>query len=60
MFKTKFKSLRHDTTIRSYVVIYKKWYQLSWYMLAVNNDPYLFANKDAADYMAKCLEEAGV
>lgn len=61
MFKTKFKSLRHEHNDKEcYVVIYKKWYQLSWYMLAVNNDPYLFDNEDAADYMAKCLEEAGV
>lgn len=54
MFKTKFKSISHDG---SFIVIYRKWYQLSWKMLAVNNDPYLFANEDAADYMVKCLEE---
>lgn len=57
MFRTKFKSLPYN---EKFVVIYKKWYQLSWYMLAVNNDPYLFDNESAADYMAKCLEEAGV
>ena len=61
MFRTKFKSLRHDHNgIEYWVVIYKKWYQLSWYMVSVNNDPYRFDNKDAADYMAKCLEEAGL
>lgn len=57
MFRTKFKAISYDDKI---IVIYKKWYQRSWYMLAVNNDPYKFANEDAADYMAKCLEEAGV
>lgn len=59
MFKTKFKTF-HNKPEGYYAVIYKKWYQLSWNMLAVNNDPYKFDNKDAADYMAKCLEEAGV
>lgn len=29
-------------------------------MLAVNNDPYKFDNENAAEYMVKCLEEAGV
>lgn len=57
MFKTKFKAIEHDD---SFIVIYKKWYQLSWQMLAVNNDPYKFDNEDAAEYMIKCLEEAGL
>lgn len=55
MFKTKFKAINHDD---KFIVIYKKWYQLSWNMLAVNNDPYKFDNEDAAEYMIKCLEEA--
>lgn len=42
------------------VVIYKKWYQIGYHTLAVNNDPYRFDNEGAAEYMAKCLEEAGV
>lgn len=42
----------------SFIVIYKKWYQLSWNMLAVNNDPYKFDNEDAANYMVKCLYDA--
>ncbi len=57
MFKTKFKAINHDG---SFIVAYKKWYHLSWNMLAVNNDPYKFDNEDAAEYMIKCLEEAGV
>lgn len=57
MFKTKIKAIEHDGSI---IVAYKKWYQLSWNMLAVNNDPYKFDNEDAAEYMVKCLEEAGV
>lgn len=57
MFRTKFKSINHDG---SFIVIYKQWYQLSWYMLAVNGDPYKFDNEDAAEYMVKCMEEAGV
>lgn len=32
--------------------------QLSWKMLAVNNNPYFFENEDAANYMVKCFEEA--
>lgn len=55
MFRTKFKAINYDDKI---IVIYKKWYQLSWNMLAVNNDPYKFDNEDAAEYMVKCLEEA--
>lgn len=57
MFRTQFKAINHDD---KFIVIYKKWYQLSWNMLAVNNDPYKFDNEDAAEYMVKCLEEAGV
>lgn len=57
MFKTKFKSIEHDG---NFIVIYKKWYQLSWNMLAVNNDSYRFPNEEAVEYMVKCLEEAGV
>lgn len=57
MFRTKFKAISHDG---SFIVIYKKWYQLSWQMLAVFNDPYKFDNEYAANYMIKCLEEAGV
>lgn len=57
MFRPKFKVIEHDG---SFIVIYKKWYQLSWNMLAVNNDPYKFDNEEAAEYMIKCLEEAGV
>lgn len=56
MFRTKFKAIEHDGSI---IVAYKKWYQLSWNMLAVNNDPYKFDNENAAEYMIKCLEEAG-
>lgn len=55
MSKTKFKAIKHDG---SFIVIYKKWYQLSWKMLAVNNDPYRFPNEEAVKYMVKCLEEA--
>lgn len=55
MFRTQFKSINYDD---KFIVIYKKWYQLSWNMLAVNNDPYKFDNEDAAEYMVKCLEEA--
>ncbi len=55
MFRTKFKSMFHDG---NFVVLYKKWYQLSWNMLALNNDPYRFYNENAAEYMVKCLEEA--
>lgn len=43
-----------------FVVFYKKWYQVGWRILAVNNDPYKFANKDAAEYLVKCLEDASV
>ena len=57
MFRTKFKAICHDG---NFIVIFKKWYQLSWNNLAVNNDPYKFDNEDAAEYMVKCLEEAGV
>ena len=57
MFKTNFKSISHDG---SFIVIHKKWYQLSWNMLAVNNDPYRFPNEEAVEYMVKCLEEARV
>ena len=57
MFRTKFKSINHDG---SFIVIYKKWCQLSWNMLAVNNDPYRFPNEEAVEYMVKCLEEAGL
>ena len=57
MFKTTFKAIHHDG---NFIVIYKKWYQLSWNMLAVNNDPYKLDNEDAAEYMIKCLEDAGV
>lgn len=53
MFKTKFKSMLHED---SFIVLYKKWYQLSWRMLSVNNDPYKFPNEDAVNYMVKCLE----
>lgn len=56
MFRTKFKAISHDG---SFIVIFKKLYQLSWNMLAVNNDPYKFDNEAAAQYMIKCLEEAG-
>lgn len=59
MFRTKFKTVRNAAT-GDWVVIYKKWYQLSWNMIAVNNDPYKFDNEDAAEYMVKCLEEAGL
>lgn len=55
MFRTKFKAIIVDD---KFIVIYKKWYQLSWNMLAVNNDPYKFDNEDAAEYMVKCLDEA--
>lgn len=55
MFRTQFKAINYDD---KFIVIYKKWYQLSWNMLAVNNDPYKFDNEDAAEYMVKCLEEA--
>lgn len=57
MFKTKFKSMFHDG---NFVVLYKKWYHSKWKMLAVNNDPYRFPNKEAVEYMVKCLEEAGI
>lgn len=53
MFKIKFKAINYSN---SFIIIYKKWYHLSWYMLAVNNDPYRFSNKEAAEYMIKCLE----
>lgn len=55
MKRIRFKAIEHAG---SFVVIYKKWYHLSWYMLAVDGDPYKFDNEDAAEYMIKCLEEA--
>lgn len=55
MKRIRFKAIEHDG---SFIVIYKKWYHLSWYMLAVDGDPYKFDNEDAAEYMIKCLEEA--
>lgn len=58
MFKTKFKAVK-DNREDYFVVIYKKWYQMGWHTLAVNGDPYKFANKDAAEYIVRCLEEAG-
>lgn len=57
MFKTKFKAINHDG---SFIVIYKKWYQRKYRVLAVNNDPYRFPNEEVVEYMIKCLEEAGV
>lgn len=59
MFKTQFKTARNHAE-NYYAVIYRKWYQLSWHTLSVNNDPYKFDNEDAAEYMVKCLEEAGL
>lgn len=55
MKRISFKAVEHAG---SFVVVYKKWYWMSWYMLAVNGDPYKFDNEDAANYMIKCLEEA--
>lgn len=55
MRRTKFKSTMHEG---NFIVLYKKWYQLSWRMLSVNNNPYKFPNEDAVNYMVKCLEEA--
>lgn len=57
MFKTKFKSMLHEG---NFVVLYKKWYQLSWRMLEVNGDPYKFPNENAVTYMVWCLEDAGL
>lgn len=57
MFRTKFKYITYESDL---IIIYRKWYQLSWQMLAVNNDPYKFDNEDAAEYMIKCLEETGL
>lgn len=59
MFATKFKTL-YDARLKCHVIIYRKWYQLSWHTMAVNNDPYHFDNTDAANYMAKCMEDAGL
>lgn len=59
MFKTKFEAC-YDHNMKYWVVLYMKWYQLSWNMLAVNDDPYRFDNKNAAEYMIKCLEAARV
>lgn len=57
MFRTKFKLISCDGN-GGVIVIYRKWYQLSWQMLAVDKDPYRFDNEDAAEYMVKCLVEA--
>lgn len=57
MFRTKFKSMLHEG---NFVVLYKKWYQLSWKMLEVNGDPYKFPNENAVTYMIWCLEDAGL
>lgn len=57
MFKTKFDYVDYNG---KYVIIYKKWYNKSWYTLEYNNDPYKFDNEDAVKYMIKCLEEAGL
>lgn len=55
MFRTKFKKAMIAYQ-GDFIVLYKKWYQREWHTLAVNNDPYKFSNKDAAEYMIKCLE----
>lgn len=57
MFRTKFKYITYESDL---IIIYRKWYHLSWQMLAANGDPYRFPNEDAAEYMVKCLEETGL
>lgn len=57
MFKSKFDYVDYNG---KYVIIYKKWYNKSWYTLEYNNDPYKFDNEDAVKYMIKCLEEASL
>lgn len=57
MKRIRFKVIEYAGSI---IVAYKKWYQLSWNVMAVNGDPYRFDNYDAANYMVKCLEEAEI
>lgn len=59
MFKTKFEA-HYDHNEKYWVVIYRKWGERKWNILAANGDPYKFANEEAAEYMVKCLKESGL
>lgn len=50
MFRTKFKTFKYKG---DFVVIYRKWYQLSWKVLEANDILFVYSTEENANFMIK-------